>query len=144
MIEIVLGLLVILALLAALVGSGGMLPGVSTFDPLLLLGYGGIAGVLAAGLLLVAAGRQRRAIARHPERRHALLSTRLAAAGSLAVAGLVAGPALTAEPMNLLSLSALPAGYYMAAEGALIGLVVVAFAWAARQSHLDAVEGGGE
>lgn len=140
MIEIVLGLLVIVSLLATLAGAGGMLPGVSTFDPLLLLGYGGVAGVVGTGLLLVIAGVLRRAIARAPRHGHALRSVRLATAGSLAVAGFAAGPALTAEPMNLLSISAVPAGYYMAAEGALIGLVVVAFAWAARQSHLDVEE----
>src|SRR5688572_9652576 len=119
MIEIALGLLVLLAVLAMLAGAGGVLPGAVAFDPLPLLGFGGIAACLALALLLILAGGLRRTIARTPERRHALRSTRLAAAGALAVAGLAAGPALTAELMNLVSLSGIPAGYDMAAEAAL-------------------------
>jgi putative solute:sodium symporter small subunit len=144
MIEIVLGLAVILALLAMLAAAGGILPGVSAFDPLLLFGYGGIAGIVAAGLLLVAAGSLRRAIRRNPGHRHALRRARLAAAGCLAVAALAAGPAFIAELMNLVSLSGLPAGYHVAGEAALMGLVAVAFIWTARHARIDAEEDLGE
>ena len=140
MTEIALGLLLIAGMLAILAGVGGLLPGPSGIDPLPLIGYGGTAFILAAGVLLVAAGLARRAIARHPERRHALRSARLTAAGVLAAAGLALGLPLSAEPFNLVRIEGFPLGYYLAAQGALIGLVILAFAWAARQSRVDAEE----
>lgn len=140
MIEIAVGMLVIAAVLALLGGAGTMLPGTAGFDPLPLLGYGGVAGLLMLGLALVVWGGFRRAIARHPARRGALRTSRLALAGAGAVAMLAIGAVLTAEVFNLVRIAAMPLGYYAVAEGALIGMVAVAFAWAARQQRIDREE----
>lgn len=140
MIEIAVGMLVIAAVLALLGGAGTMLPGTAGFDPLPLVGYGGVAGLLVLGLVLVTAGGFRRAIARNPARRAALRSSRLALAGIVAVAALAVGAPLTAELFNLVRLTAIPLGYYAMAEGALIGIAAVAFAWAARQQRIEQEE----
>jgi putative solute:sodium symporter small subunit len=144
-IEIALGTILVLVVAGALsAGAAGLLLGASGFDPVILVGYGGMAVLLAVGLVLVLSGALRRAIHREPANRHALRSARLALRVSLAVAALAAGPAMIAELLNLLRITALPAGTYAAAEGALIGLVVVAFAWTARQSRIDREERIGE
>lgn len=140
MIEIGLGLLLVAAVLALLSGVGGFIPGASGVDPLPLLGYGGVAFLLAAGVLLAADGFARRAMARDGRRAHMLRTARLTTAALLAMAGLVIGLPLAAGPANLLRLEGLPLGYYLAAQGALIGLVILAFAWAARQNRIDAGE----
>lgn len=144
MIEIGLGLLLIACVVAMLAGVGGLLPGASGIDLLPLLGYGGIGFLLAAGVLLVAAGLARRAIRSHPARRQALRTVRLTTVALLTTAGLAIGVPLAAEPANLVRIEGLPVGYYLAAQGALIGLVVLAFAWASRQSRIDTVERGDE
>lgn len=144
MIEIAFGLVLIAAVAAILSGVGGLVPGASGIDLLPLLGYGGTALFLALGVLLVADGLARRAIVRHPERRLALRTARLTATSLLVIAVLAVGLPLTAEPANLVRLAGLPLGYYLAAQGALIGLVILAFAWAARQNRIDTAEGGHE
>lgn len=138
MIEIALGLVLIAGVFAILSGVGGLVPGASGIDLLPLLGYGGAAFLLALGALLVGDGLVRRAIARHPGERHALRTARLATAAVLIVAALAVGLPLAAEPANLVRIEGLPLGFYLAAQGALIGLVVLAFAWAARQNRIDA------
>ncbi|WP_072397015.1 sodium/substrate symporter small subunit [Hyphomicrobium sp. CS1GBMeth3] len=144
MIEIALGVLLIFGVLAVVSGVGALIPGASGIDVLPLLGYGGTAFLLAIGLLLIAAGIARRAIARHPERRLSVRTVRLTTVALLLIAALAIGLPLAAEPANLMRLQGLPLGYYLAAQGALIGLVVVAFAWAARQNRIEAAEGGHE
>ncbi len=144
MIEIALGLVVIVGLLAMLAGVGGMLPGSAGFDPLPLLGYGGVAVVLTVGLLLLASGFTRRAIARRSgESRHDLRTARLTVAGCLATGALSVAVPLVAEPLNVVRIDGFPVGYYLAAQGALIGLVILAFAWAGRQNAIEA-EGRGD
>ncbi|MCC7250698.1 sodium/substrate symporter small subunit [Hyphomicrobium sp.] len=138
MIEVGFGLLLIAAAVAILSGVGGLLPGASGVDLLPLLGYGGIGFLLATGVLLVAAGLARRAIGRQPERRHALRTARLTTVALLVAALLAIGLPLAVGPFNLVRIGGLPFGYYLAAQGALIGLVVLAFAWAARQGRIDA------
>lgn len=137
MIEIGLGALLMAAALAILFGAGGVLPGPAAFDPLPLLGLGGTAALLVLGAALVAAGLARRAIARRPARRRALRTARLTAVGCGAVALLAAGFPMLAEPLNLIRIEGIPAGYYLAAQGALVGLVLLAFAWSARQARID-------
>jgi putative solute:sodium symporter small subunit len=140
MIEIGLGLLLTIGVLAVLAGVGGLVPGASGIDLLPLLGYGGTTFLLVTGLLLVMDGAARRAIARGSERRHALRTARLTAAALLATAGLAIGLPLAAGPANLLKVDGMPLGYYLAAQGGLIGLVILAFVWAARQNRIDSEE----
>lgn len=143
MIEIVLGLVIIAGLLAMLTGVGGMFPGSTAFDPLPLLGYGGVGVILVVGTLLLAAGFTRRAVARRGgAQRRDLQSARLKSVGCLATAALAIGIPLVAEPLNVVRVDGFPVGYYLAAQGALIGLVVLAFAWASRQNVIDAEESG--
>lgn len=142
MIEIGFGLLLIAGVLAVLAGVGGLLPGASGIDLLPLLGYGGVALLLAAGALLVADGLARRAIGRNPGIRYALRTARLTTAALLATAALAIGLPLAAGPANLVRIEGMPLGYYLAAQGALIGLVILAFVWAARQNCIDAEEHG--
>jgi len=144
MIEIGFGLLLIAAVLAILSGVGGILPGAAGIDLLPLLGYGGTAFLLAAGALLVADGLARRTIRSNPARRHAVRTARLTTAGLLATVALAIGLPLAAGPANLVRVAGFPAGYYLAAQGALVGLVTLAFAWAARQSRIDAEDSGHE
>lgn len=144
MFEIVLGLVLIVGLLAMLAGVGGTLPGSVGFDPLPLLGYSGVCIFLAVGLLLISAGFMRRAIARHSgEMRHDLRTARLTFVGCLATAALSLTVPLVAGPLNVVQIDGFPLGYYLAAQGALIGLVILAFAWAGRQDAIDA-EGQGD
>lgn len=138
MIEIVLGLLLIVGALAILA------PGATGIDLIPLIGYGGAVILIGAGVLLFAAGLTRRAIRREPARGHALRTARLTIGALLVTAGLALGLPLAAEPFNLVRVAGFPLGYYLAAQGALIGLVVLAFVWAARQSRIDAEEPGHE
>lgn len=140
MIEIVLGLLLLAGAVIVVMGAGDTL-GLSNIDFFPLLGYGGTAFILALGILLIAAGFSRRAMKRHHARRHTLRSARLTTSALLLVACLTAGLLLASEPFNLLRVDGLPLGYYLAAQGGLIGLVILAFVWAARQNRID-IEGG--
>jgi len=140
-IEIGIGVLLILGAGVILTGAGDMLLGPSVIDLFPLIGYGGTAFILAIGLLLIAAGLARRAMARHHARRHALRSARLSSIGCLLAASLAVGVPLCAAPFNLVVVADFPLGYYAAAQGALIGLAALAFAWAARQNRIDAAAG---
>ncbi len=138
MIESLLGLFIVLGMVAMLSGAGGVLPGVAAFDPLPILGYGGIAFTLAVGLLLIVDGLVRRRIARGDPSGQALRMSRVTVRGCLLVAALALGVPLAAEPLNVLRVDGFPIGYYLAAQGALIALVVLAFAWAARRNRIEA------
>lgn len=140
MIEIGLGLLLIAGAFVILAGAGDTL-GLSDIDFFPLLGYGGTGFILGLGVLLVAAGLVRRAMKRHHERRYTLRTSRLTTTGILAAASLAIGLPLAAEPFNLVRIEGLPGGYYLAAQGALVGLVILAFIWAARQNRIDVEEG---
>jgi len=129
MIEIAVGLVVIAGMLAVL--SLGLLPIIGT--PITVI-------VLALGALLVAAGFARRAIAAAPGRRHALRTARMTGAGLVATAALAIGLPFTAEPLHLVRLDGVSLGYYLTAPGAFLGLVALAFLWAARQNRIDAEE----
>lgn len=144
MIEIALGVLLLILAMAVLSGVGGLVPGASGIDILPLLGYGGLALLLASGVLLIAAGVIRRAIRRHPERRLALRTARTTATALIFVALLSIGLPLVAEPLSLVRFGGVPLGYLLAAQGALIGLTMLAFAWALRQNGIDATEGDRE
>lgn len=143
MIEIGLGVLLLAAAVIVLIGAGDTL-GLSNVDFFPLLGYGGTGFIVALGILLIAAGLSRRAMKRRHERRHTLRSARLTTAALLAAASLTIGILLASGPFNLVRVDGLPLGYYLAAEAGLIGLVILAFVWAARQNRIDAEEGAAE
>ena len=136
MLEIGLGALLVAAACVILAGAGGTFG----FDLIPLMGYGGIAFVAALGILLVAAGAMRRAIRASPEKCHALRTARLTLGALLATVVLALGLPLSAEAFNLIRVEGFPVGYYLAAQGTLIGLVILAFVWASRQNRIDAEE----
>jgi putative solute:sodium symporter small subunit len=138
-IEIGIGLLLVLGASVILTGAGDTL-GLEAVDVFPLIGYGGIGFIAALGVLFIAAGLTRRAMQRHHARRYALRSARLTWVGVLLTAFLAIGVPLCAAPFNLVSVGGFPLGYYAAAQGALIGLVVLAFAWAGRRNRIDAEE----
>lgn len=142
MIEIGFGLLLVAGAGMILAGAFGIVAAPMGVDLFPLVGAVGTGLILAVGVLLVAAGRTRRAIAHHPERRHALRSARLTTVALLFVAALAIGLPLSPGPFNLVRVGGFPMGYYFAAQGALVGLVILAFWWAARQSRIDAEEQG--
>lgn len=141
MIEIGIGVLLAAAALVVAAGAFGIViaPGLDLFP---LAGVGGVAFLFATGLLFMAAGRTRLAIAHHPERRHTLRTARLTITALLFVAVLAIGLPLVPGPFNLLRIAGFPGGYLIAAQGALVALVILAFWWAARQSRVDAGERG--
>ena len=140
MIEIGLGLLLVAGAAVVLAGAFGIVVAPAGVDLFPLVGAVGLGLILAAGLLMVAAGHTRRALARHPERRHRLRSARLTTVALLFAAALAVGLPLSPGPFNLVRVGGFPMGYYFAAQGALIGLVILAFWWAARQNRIDAEE----
>jgi putative solute:sodium symporter small subunit len=143
-IEIGIGLLLIVGAGVILTGAGDLLLGPAAIDLFPLIGFVGTFFIAAVGLLLIAAGLARRTMQRHHARRHELRSARLAWIGTLLVASLAIGVPLCAAPFNLVSVAGFPLGYYAAAQGALIALVVLAFAWAGRQNRIDAGHIGGD
>lgn len=143
MIEIGLGLLLLAFVAASLSGVGRLLPGVASFDLLPLLGYAGVSVIGVAAALLIASGLARRALRVNPARAHALRTARLTIGALLVMAGLAIGAPFAAGLANLVRIDGMPLGYYAAAQGALIALVVLAFVWAARQSRIDAEQANG-
>lgn len=139
MIEIAIGVLLAVAASVIAAGASGVVvaPGLDLFP---LFGIVGVALMLAAAALLMAAGHTRRAMVRHPERRRALRTARATAVGFLLTAALVVGLPLVPGPFNLVRIGGFPAGYYVAAQGALIGLAILAFWWAGRTQRIEAEE----
>lgn len=140
MIEFGLGLLLVAAAIAIVTGAPVALLGAGAIDLMPLLGFGGVALMAALGLLLCAAGLVRRALKRESDNRHALRSARLATSALLSVGVLTLGVPFAADVLNLVRLDGFPLGYYLAAQGALIALVGVAFGWAGRQTKIDSEE----
>ena len=140
MIEIGLGLLLVAGALVLVAGAWGVAVAPTGVDLFPFFGVIGTGLVLTAGVLLVAAGRTRRAIAHDPLRRHALRSARLTVVALLLMAGLAIGLFLSPGPFNLVRVGGFPMGYYFAAQGALVALVILAFWWAGRQDRIDAEE----
>lgn len=141
MIEIAVGVLLVVSALLVAAGAFGIVlaPGLDLFP---LVGVSGTAFVLAAGMLLVAAGYSRRAMARHPERRRALRTARQTTVALLLAGVFAIGLPLLPGPFNLVRIAGFPGGYYLAAQGALVALVILAFWWAARQNRIEAEERG--
>jgi putative solute:sodium symporter small subunit len=139
-VELGLGVLLIAGAIVVATGTAPAVLGI--VDLLPLLGYGGAALMAALGGLLCAAGLTRRALKRETAHRHGLRSGRLTVAGLVIAGSLAIGLPLVADLLNLVRIEGFPLGYYFAAQGVLIALVVLAFAWASRQNRIDADETG--
>lgn len=139
MIEIAFGVLLAVAASVIAAGAFGIVvaPGLDLFP---FVGIVGVGLMLAAAALLMAAGHTRRAMVRHPERRLALRTARVTAVGFLLTAALAVGLPLVPGPFNLVRIGGFPAGYYIAAQGALIGLAILAFWWAGRAQRIETEE----
>lgn len=136
-----LGLLLFALGLAVLSGAPGWIAGPGVIDLFPFLGFTGTGLLMMLGLSICAAALVERALAREGAPRHALRSGRLTAA-AIGVAGVLAlGAPLAAELLNLVRLDGTPLGFYLAAQGGLVLLVLLAFAWAGRQNRIDAEEG---
>lgn len=136
MIEIAFGVLVVASAVAILMGAADtlFLPVPDLFP---IIGFAGTAVIAAAGFLLIAHGVYRRVRARRMAGRHELRSAALVATMTLLIAILAfALPALV-EPLNLIRIGGLPAGFYLAAQGALVVFVIVTFATVIRQDAID-------
>jgi putative solute:sodium symporter small subunit len=139
MIEIAFGLLVIAAAVAILMGAADtlLLPVPDLFP---IIGFTGTAVIAGAGLLLILHGAYRLVRNRRTSGRHALRSAGLLAAMLLLIALFGFAAPLLVEPLNLITIRGFPAGFYIAAQGALIALVIVAFVAATRQDAIDSEE----
>jgi putative solute:sodium symporter small subunit len=144
MIEIAFGILVILGAVAILMGAGDTLH-LPVGDLYPLLGATGTGIIAGAGMLLVLHGAYRLARKRKTGSRHALRVMGLAYVMLLLIAlfGAVI-PLLLVEPLNVVTIGGFPAGFYMAAQGSLIALVVLAFSTVAKQDAIDAEEGAAD
>jgi putative solute:sodium symporter small subunit len=137
-IELGLGALLIAGAMVVATGTAPAVLGI--VDLFSLLGYGGAALMAAFGGLLCAAGLTRLALKREGAHRHGLRSGRLTAASLLTASALAIGLPLFADLLNLVRIDGFPLGYYLAAQGVLIALVLLAFGWARRQNRIDADE----
>ncbi len=139
MIEIVVGILGLLGAAAILMGAGDTL-GLPLPDLFPLIGFSGTAVVATSGLVLIAAGLYRLTLKRRRHGRHRLRSAGLAWAALLAVSFLALVVPLDVALLNVATVGGFPFGFYMAAQGSLVALVIVAFAAALRQDAIDAAE----
>ena len=136
MIEIALGVLVIAAALAILTGAGSALH-LPVPDLFSLVGISGTATIAAVGLILLSHGAYRRALHRRTTRRRAFRSAGLMLASLLCIGFLAFVVPQWVEALNLVRIAGFPAGYYAAAQGILVVLVMIAFVAAARQDAID-------
>ena len=143
MIEIAFGVLVLAAAVGILMGVADtlLLPLPDLFP---IIGFTGTGVIVACGLLLIAHGAYRIVRRRRTTGRHALRSAGLAAAMLLLVALFAFAAPLLVEPLNLIRIGGFPLGFYLAAQGALIAFVTIAFVSAARQDAIDSEENAGE
>jgi len=142
-IQIVLGSLAVLGALVILMGAGDTLR-LPIGDLFPLIGFLGTGLIASLGALLIAQGAYSRRLRRPHHDRHGFRSCGLASASLLGVLLLALVTPLMAEPLNLVSIGGFPAGYYMAAQGTLLGLVILIFLTVLRQDTIDAEEGADE
>ncbi len=121
-------------------GAGDTL-GLTTIDLFPLIGYGGTAMILALGLAAIAHGLYVRRLKRPHDDRHRFRVKGLSSAAGIAVVALVLGIPLIAEALNLMTLAGFPLGYYAAAQGGLVALVIILALWALRHDTIDAEDG---
>lgn len=143
MIEIGCGVIVTAVALAILTGAASAL-NLPVPDLYPLVGIWGTAAILITGLLLALHGAYRRLLERRIAGRHALRSTSLMLTSLLSVGLLAFAVPQLVEPLNIVKLAGFPAGFYAAAQGALVVLVIIAFIAAARQEEIDRQDGARE
>lgn len=141
MIEVILGVL--------LLAAGGFLQtGAADHVPLatLVLPFRSLAVSLlcGAGLVLLMHGSYRRLRDSGRRDRHLVRSSGLAIVTLALAAAAVLLPAVIVSTLNFMKAGGFPVGYYMAAQGSLIVLVILAFVHARRQDTLDLEEGAAE
>lgn len=134
MLEIILGLLIV-------VGALGLLAaGSAAAVPAALVGSGTLLTLAAAGMLLVMHGQFRRVRDRATGSRYWLRSQGVHGLTLLATAGLALALPVVTAPLGLFKIGGFPLGYYMAAQGLPIALVVLAFIAARMQDRVDVEE----
>jgi putative solute:sodium symporter small subunit len=136
-IQIVLGSLAVLGALVILMGAGDTLR-LPVGDLFPLIGFLGTGLIISFGALLIAQGIYSRRLRRPHRDRHGVRSGGLAFASLLGVLFLAFVTPLLAEPLNLIAIGGFPAGYYMAAQGSLLGLVILIFLTVLKQNTIDA------
>lgn len=138
MIEIFTGVLVLAAAFALAMGVG------DSFMLTPVLGLGSYLTIAAAGIALIAHGAFRGLRDRSSANRYWLRTGGLlwAVLGAAALLTLLL-PAATAR-LGLFKISGFPLGYYVAAQGALIGLAILIFIAARKQDRIEWEEAGDE
>lgn len=134
MAEITLGILVLLGAVATLVGIAPML---GLPDAFALVGLTGTSVIAGIGALLVLHGTYRRVLRAGTGDQSALRMLGLTTAALAAVAALTLGVPLMVEPLNLVTVGGFPMGFYLAAQGVLIGLVILTFLYARTASAIE-------
>lgn len=137
MIEIAVGLF---ALLAAAAIALGLVQPLTAFP----IGIGTASLIAILGFLLVAHGVYRRRLKRAPEKRHLVRSYGLTGLLLVLAAVFTLGVPLAAPLLNAFKVAGFPLGYYMAAQGVLVALVVLMFIHALRSDTIDEQEGARE
>lgn len=135
--EIALGMVLLAAAVAAALG-------VLTPYVAVPIGLGTAVLIATLGLLLIAHGLHRRRLKRSGDNRHWVRSTGLMWTIMSATAALALAVPAAAPLLNAFKLAGFPAGFYMAAQGASILLVIVLFVFAARADVIDDQEGARE
>ena len=140
MIEIGLGLLALCGAVIILMGAGDtlMLPVGDLFP---LIGFRGTGLIVLIGLLLMTRGAYRLSLKRAQDNRHGLRCVGLCWTVFAVTVLLGLGVPLLAEVFNLARVGGFPLGYYLSAQGVLIGLVIVVFIFAYRHDAIDSDEG---
>jgi len=142
MIEIAAGILVVAAAVVVLMGEGDTFLAAPDLYP--LLGAGGTAAIAGLGVILVCHAVYRRMRRRRHGDQHWLRTTGLVWVALLIQLALAFAVPAWVEALNLIKIGGFPLGFYMTAQGSLVGLAILAFAAAARQDSIDAQEGVAE
>lgn len=143
MIEMALGLLVLVAAVAAALGLGQSLFSAYFMVPAPMLMT---AAMLAAfvGLLLFSHGLYRMRLRRVPGARYWTRSSGLMWTALAFLFVLAFALPLMAPFLNILKVAGYPLGFYMSAQGSLILIVALLFAFVARADAIDDQEGARE
>jgi putative solute:sodium symporter small subunit len=138
LIQILLGVLFLVAALAILMGAGDTLR-LPVGDIFPLIGYGGVGLITGLGALFIARGVYGRNLKAASGIARASLRSKAAAATTLlAVLILALVLPFTAGALNLMSLAGFPVGYYMAAQGAPLLILIFVFLWILREDAIAA------
>ncbi|MGQ0673519.1 MAG: sodium/substrate symporter small subunit [Hyphomicrobium sp.] len=141
MIEIVAGVLIAIAGLATSVAAVlGLLEGAFPIP----VGPAPAAMLAAFGLCMVAHGAYRMRVKRNGDDRHWLRTAGTASVMLLLLADLALALPLAAPFLNAFKIAGFPFGYYMAAQGSLVLIVLLLFVFASRADAVDVQEESAE